>query len=75
MGAMNWYLVGNDLLRNAYVQGSASAAPNATGIRDFSANRTTPAAPSNFAVPKGCKPPTAKVAGATFGSEAFGDLF
>ena len=54
---MNWYLDGNDLLRNTYVE--PAGAPNAggSGNRDFSKNRVTPAPASSFEVPKGCPEP------------------
>lgn len=58
MGVMNWYLVGNDLMRNSYIQ-PATFAPNpgGSGNRDFSVARVEPAPAASFAVPKGCPPP------------------
>ena len=56
LGVMNWYLVGNDLLRTAYVPPSGNV-----GARDFSGRlskggkRVSPAPSSSFDVPKECK--------------------
>jgi hypothetical protein len=81
-GVMNWYLVGNSLMRNSYVQASGSMA-GASGNRDFSGKlkaggtRVEPASASSFDIPKGCTPADPTDSNALFksmGSE-FGDDF
>ena len=77
-GVMNWYLVGNSLMRNSYVQASG-----ASGNRDFSGKlkvggtRVEPAPASSFDIPKGCSPADPADTAVLFKSvdSAFGDNF
>ena len=79
-GVMNWYLVGNDLMRNSYVEDKSSPQnPGGSGSRDFSGaqklggkgTRVEPAPKSSFAMPEGCKKPLATYAW----ESAFGDYY
>jgi hypothetical protein len=72
---MNWYLVGNDLMRNSYVGSASSPMAGIAGIRDFSGTRVEPAPASSFDIPKGCPHVTEGADMLPNVREDFGDLF
>jgi hypothetical protein len=79
-GVMNWYLLGNDLLRNSYLAPAGTPVAGQTGNRDFSGKlkvggtRVSPAPASSFTIPKGCTPgPTIEASEVFKPFDIFGD--